>query len=484
MRDVARMLDAMEANRSADAPGQPAPVAPAYPQARAPTAAEPSTPAKPRPARFSPWYGSLVLAGVLLGATAFAAWRWRQRRKKTSSPAEPPSIVAYFAPREAPLPNEKKAPPTWVYRTSPFETPPWHVVNDPIELPIPATRKGALATAPIVDETPAAPSRHSLDYLRDLPRRDAEPLFDDMERETRNALDMPGSDGRSHHLAQLIRIRLARIERLSGATRLFAVRDLAAAYENDPDRDAPPVIDTLIDVQLAWASWVGANVASARLDEADRLCDQLIAGGDDTIARGLHRRGEVWLRRAALRRPSECLPELQEAQRCLDEAHARRPDPEVALLVAQTAQRRATLLPPHDAAEACSHALVHAFLAEQHAACRVDALACRLQTQMTYEALPEHADNHDVSASLGRSLAAAGALSPEARLAVARARLLTRDAAGAATMCEALWRDGEIDRAILDLWRDACACWATLDAHDAQALSASLRHLAVARSTL
>ncbi|URL59798.1 hypothetical protein IM816_06815 [Luteibacter flocculans] len=483
MRDVARMLDAMEASQSSDASAQAPHVASAYPNARSSAASLPDARSQRRSTRSSYASWGAVAAGVLSALALFTTVLWRRHRKKPSTSAEPPSIVACFAPREAPPPIERNASPTWVYRTSPFEAPPWQIVNDPVDLSLPPARKNTTAAA-VPDETHAAPSPSSFDHLRALPRRDAEPLFDDMERETRGALGMQNGDERARSLAQLIRIRLARIEQLSGATRLFAVRDLATEHDNDPNRDAPPVIDSLIDVQLAWASWVRGTVASARLDEADRLCDQLMIGNDNAIARGLHRRGEVWLRRATLRKSSESLSELQEAQRCLDEAHTRRPEPETALLVAQTAQRRAGLLPPHEAAEACSHALVHAFLAEQHAECRVEALACRLQTQMTYEALPQHAANHDISASLGRSLAAAGLLSPGARLAVARARLLTRDAEGAAAACEALWRDGEADRLALDLWREACACWATLDAHDAQALSASLRHLAIARSTL
>jgi hypothetical protein len=265
---------------------------------------------------------------------------------------------------------------------------------------------------------------------------------------------------------------------------LFAVRDFLAALADDPDANHPVVVDACIDAQLAWASWVFGEAAATRLAEAERLCDAMAAAGPDASVRALRRRGEVCLQRAQLAKPSMALPELDRAQMLFDEAHARDADAETALLVAQTGLRRARLLPSCDAAEACSHALVHAFLAEQDPACRTRALACRLDIQLVYETLPEHAGQDGVTASLGRSLEACGPLAPAARIAVAEVHLREGGHAKAASLCESIWRDGNADPNVLDLWRTACRHWAGTEGHDEQTLAQSLRRLAIARSTL
>ncbi len=243
---------------------------------------------------------------------------------------------------------------------------------------------------------------------RDLPQRDAECLLVAIDEDAARALDGMDSEEQPHGFARWIGFRLARIGRLSGANRLFASRDLLARLAHDPRCDHPLALDACIDVQLAWASWLLGAAAAARLDEAERYCDRLAAIGPDAAKRALRRRGETWLHRANTRKPAERLPDLERAQSLLDDAHARRAEAETALLVARTAQQRARLLVAEEAAAACSHALLHAFLAEHDPAWRVDALACRLDIQLTYEALPEHAVQASVTAALGRSLEAAG----------------------------------------------------------------------------
>jgi hypothetical protein len=129
---------------------------------------------------------------------------------------------------------------------------------------------------------------------------------------------------------------------------------------------------------------------------------------------------------------------------------------------------------------------MHAFLAEQHPAWRVEALECRLSIQLTYESLPGRTTQGEVVATLERELAAMDAESAGARLAMATARLREGDFAGASALCEAAWRSGANDARLFTLWHDACRGWSETAAtagHDREALAQALRQLAVARST-
>jgi len=419
MRDVSRMLDDMEADKPASA----LPGASAIPPADTPAPDDASL-------SLLATLGIAVSAGLAIPALAMLLWR---RRKRVAVPVPaPPSIVDCFAPSPA---AEQPSPPapaplTWVYRSSPFETPAIPMTTEPVDLLVPA------------------------------------------------------ADARVPGLAQRLRSRLGEVEKLSGATRLFALRDLLAEVDGHPDADASAVLDARIDAQLAWATWVLGDAAASRLAEAERLCDRIGGTGPAADARMLRRRGEIGLRRAQLVKASLALPELDRAQAFFDEAYARVADAETALLVARTALGRARRLPPDDAVDACSHALVHAFLAEQDPAWRTDALACRLDIQLVYETLPAHAGHDGVTASLGRSLEAAGPLAPAARAAVAEAHLRDGAHAKAASLCESIWRDGAADDKVLDVWRTACRLWAGTGKHDEHLLAQSLRRLAIARSTL
>lgn len=423
MRDVSRMLDAMEADKPVAVHASSSVTAPPA----LPAAAAAILPAKNAVAyRDRSSFSLLAMLAIALFAglaiPALATFAWRRRRKRAAMPVAEPRSVESAPP---------VAPPAWIYRSSPFETPGIHMVPEPVDLLVPAV---ADACAPM--------------------------------------------------LAHFLRTELARAEKLRGATRLFAVRNLIAGIADDPDADAAVVVEARIDTQLAWASWVLGDAAATRLAEAERLCELLAKTDPDTNGRVLRRRGEVCLRRAQLGKTSMALPELDRAQVFFDEAHVRSPDAETALFVARTALQRARLLPPAGAAAACSHALVHAFLAEQDPAYRTEALACRLDIQLVYESLPDHAGRDGVTASLGRSLEATGPLAPAARFAIAEAHLRDGAHAKAASLCESIWRDGKADAKVLDLWRNACRHWAGAEGHAGRTLAQSLRRLAIARSTL
>jgi hypothetical protein len=540
MRDVARMLDAMEASEPVDlATIMEAPV----PDRPRTTPRVATSYVRPEPTPPGAWaiagWPFIALGGAGTGTAAMLLLAMSRRRARRRTAKDAPSIAGHFADRPPTSPD-------WVYERSAYETPDLHMAGQPVDLlvpsppddgpaidaPVPAStdprgdlreRLSAadpLATLHLVgderfpdirrggttsvaeqawedillaqahhDDEDARLARWLLPALRmhrarDLPRRDAERLLVTIEEDTARALDGMDGEEQPHAFARWIRFRLARIARLSGAGRLFASRDLLARLAHDPRCDHPLALDACIDVQLAWASWLFGTAAAARLDEAERYCDRLAAIGPDAATRALRRRGETWLRRANIRKPTERLPDLERAQSLLDDAHARRTEAETALLVARTAQQRARLLFAEEAAAACSHALLHAFLAEHDPAWRVDALACRLDIQLTYEALPEHAAQASVTAALGLSLEAAGPVPAFARIAVAEARLRGGDHAGAAAWCETICHTDAAEDRVVRLWRDACRRWADDRDHDAAALAQSLRQLAIVRSTL
>jgi hypothetical protein len=322
---------------------------------------------------------------------------------------------------------------------------------------------------------------------RELSRRNAEVLLEEAAERTRDGVNRATETERPHWIARAIRVELARIERLSGATRLFALRALQSRQSVDLGVEEPPVLDAWIDVQLTWASWLLGGGAAARHAEAESLCDRLLALGPASAIRALRRRAEVALQRAEREKAATRLGHLDRAQGLLEDAYAQGGDAGTALLLARSARLRAMVLPPAEAAEACALGLTHAFLAEQEPAWRMDALECRLAIQLTYESLPGRAIQGEVAASLGRELASMEADSVGARTAMAATRLREGDFAGASTLCEAAWRSGGDDTHLLNLWRDACRGWtqtADTAGHDRHALSQAVRQLAIARATL
>ena len=450
MRDVARMLDAME---SSDPTAVTAVHSTTSGRRRAPATVNPRAASRERddtPGHRWRW-SFLVGSGGL--ATLLTALVRRRRRKPRTPETEAPSVAAFFAqPPEVPAdpavaaePPTSAPPayPTWVYRTTVFETPGLHMTPSPVDLlvhayePVDAeveARRACLRTI-LVDaaathgpflvgdarhprlrradatiaqllawrELVSAHQDHDGDDGRlarwilpsleaelavDLPHRDAARRLAQIEDEAR-ARNARETHADPAFAASLVPVKLARIARMSGATRLFALR--ALAHEGADTTDAC-LLDAYIDVLLAWSSWSLAATASARLDDADAAARTLATFDGEWPARAQYRRGDILARRAALHRAANGLKQLDEAQRLLEDAYARVPDAGTALLVARTAESRARRLPPDEAATVCSEALVHAFLAEQHPAWRSDALACRRDIQNLYESL-----NHDPS---------------------------------------------------------------------------------------
>jgi len=476
MRDVSRMLDAMEADTTPAASPTVSTAAPILPPHSATAIAANDNPSMPLLA-----IGAIAVAGGLaIPALATFAWRRRKRLfipRPNASSDRPPATDP--PPTSAPVthPDQATLPPTWVYRGSSFDTPPIQVADDPVNLLV----------APVAMAPPAITDHWDMcvRQARALPRLDADARLAHAESEVRATLGDADDRARPALLAQWTRVRLARIERFSGATRLFAMRELVAAIEGDPAANDSVAIDARIEAQLAWASWMRGDAAASRLAEAERLCTMLRDDDSRSAALALRRKGQIFLQRAELARGRQALADMERAQACFDEAHTLSPDAETALLVARTALHRARALSPADAADACAHALMHAFLAEQEPDCRAEALACRLDIQLVYAALAEDDHGHaGVTASLGRDLEAAGPLAPTARMALAEACLREGDHAKAAGLCESIWSDVGAQPRLLNLWRDACERWGRSEGHDRPALARSLRRLAIARSTL
>lgn len=481
----------------------------------------------------------LAVTAAVVTAGIGAYLLWRRRRRPRLIPTPTPSIAELFA-TVVPVPTAEAIelkPPEWVYEDSPYATPLLYLVPDPVDLLLPAPSASPhddtlLKHLHAIDASPAlhlvgderfpeirrvgegiagvdawqaivedacqgdgddanlarwlAPAILVL-RSRDLRRRDAEALLEDAAQRTRDGMNRAADDERPHWVARAIRVELARIERLSGATRLFALRALQSRQAVDLGVEELPVLDAWIDVQLTWAGWLLGGGAAVRQAEAEALCDRLAAISPEAATRALRRRAEIFLQRAESEKGAPRLTSLQRAQALLEDAYTQGGDAGTALLLARCARLRAMTLPPADAVDACSLGLTHAFLAEQDPAWRMDALECRLSIQLTYESLPGRAVQGEVAASLGRELASMEADSVGARTAMAATRLREGDFAGASALCEAAWRSGGGDTHLLNLWRDACRGWtqtADTTGHDRHALAQAVRQLAIARATL
>lgn len=132
MRDVSRMLDAMEHPDRPPGPRETASL----------PAGAPAAPGVGSTPRRLPWQSGsgMVTAAIALGLLGLAAARPLVRRRRllrSRRLKEAPSAAVHFA--ETPvMPIQgitgAQARPTWIYRTSPYETPLLHMVPEPVDL--------------------------------------------------------------------------------------------------------------------------------------------------------------------------------------------------------------------------------------------------------------------------------------------------------------------------------------------------------------
>ncbi|UPG96153.1 hypothetical protein [Luteibacter aegosomatissinici] len=465
MRDVSRMLDAMEipaepgtAARQATTP--PAAVIPVTSMVAPPSQATPEHVHLP----LTTWAAICAAAAGITGVLALA-WHRRRRRPGKSTPAAI-SIAPAFAPAEAGLPSgpdtpkedapmaRNPNPPDWTYKRTAFETPSLQLTLEPVDLlsrprmpvedvsPSLITRLHAPGIPPTLylsgdrfhpsirhvgghgDDFIAweAIVRATLDAPGDdgqlarwllppllclrapyLARKDALASLAEAVSLCRAMLDKNSGEGLTWWRAHLLRAELARLTRSSGATRLLALRNLGS----DADDDDVPALDAWVDVHLAWSTWLVGVAAKERLGLADQICTRLARIAPAHAAR---RRAEVMMRRASLGKGEARLADLDHAMSLLHAASGEVDDPATLLLFADCAHRRAPLLPHDEALEACSFALANAFAAGQHAAWHIASLEMRIALQHTHDTLAGTAPPGDIAATLRRELADARSL--------------------------------------------------------------------------
>lgn len=440
MRDVSRMLDAMESPPDPTLAVMPAP-------ARTASIGAPP-PAKARTTVNSVWPGVVAAVIVVLGVVLGVAWRRRARRARgKASPAL--SIAASFEPVTPPAPPEDAAmapPPTpdWTYKRTAYEAPSLQLTLEPVDLLARPRPPGSLidrlhapgipARLYLSGEREHPTLRHVGDHADDvvaweaivrdylhadgeegdlarwllpalhraaaplLGRQDAEARLDETLALCHAALDTVPPARRSWWRAHQLRTGLARLSRASGATRLLALRELGS---DEHDHDAP-ALDAWVDVHLAWAGWLVGHAAQARLGVADGVCERL---GTVAPALASRRRADVFLQRARLAKGDARLVHLDAAHALLHSVANDSGDPSALWTLALCTHQRASLLPPDAAAEACSDALGHAFAIGQHPAWHIASLELRLAIQLTHDTLPGHGTPNDVAESLRRELA-------------------------------------------------------------------------------
>lgn len=469
-RDVLRMVDAMETAPDDVATVSSVALPPSLAPAR--RRDKPAVDASRGAPAVRTWVIAVAATAAAAVALVLATLAWRRRVRRRADAATPSvSIASHFAevvapvaeslaepapPPEPPVPPEDPTmatPPAadWTYQRTTFEAPTVQLALEPVDLlpkprgaPLPRGllerlhSPGDVATL-YLSGTREHPMLRHVGLHRDdfahwenvlreyldadgeeghlarwvLPmllcqrapfvgRKEAAAHVDEAIMLCDIALDDANDHERPWWRAQRLRTQLARIARQSGATRLLALRDLGS----DADDNDAPSLDAWIDVHLAWSGWLMSVAARARLDIADDVCARL---AEHDRPRAAHRRAEVMIRRAALAKGDARLALLDHAHSLCHAALAHAENPATLLLFARCSHQRALVLPPDEAAEACSFALGHAFAAGMHPAWRIESLELRLAIQLTHDALPGQPATGDVATLLRRELADARA---------------------------------------------------------------------------
>jgi hypothetical protein len=259
--------------------------------------------------------------------------------------------------------------------------------------------------------------------------------------------------------ARQIDIDLRRMKRQKGAARLLSLRAMQAHYASQLEQAEPPLLFAWIDVLTFWAQCQFGDAALARYDEAEAMCLRLaeLPDGTDTAQR---RRAEILRQRAAIEQGGARLSSLDTAQALVDALYERIPSADNALAIAITALARGNVLPPKQAKEAYSHALMYAFMAESEPRLRAEGLQCRLAVQWAYESLPGMAVQSDVAVGLAARLETLHVKRPDTLQRMAQTYVRSADFARACELCENAWRSGRATPALLATWQEACRQWA------------------------
>ena len=281
--------------------------------------------------------------------------------------------------------------------------------------------------------------------------------------------------------ARRLNVDLRRAERKKGAARLLWLRAMQAQYAPQLAQGEPPVLLAWIDVLMFWAQCQLGDAALSRYTEAEAVClrlGELPACADAAQ----QRRAEVLRQRATVEQGGARMHSLDTAQALADARYENIPRADHALAVAEIALARGNVLPPAQAQEAYSHALMHAFVAESDPRWREQALQCRLAVQWAYENLPGMDVRSDVALKLAERLEALRVKDPDTLDRMAKTYLRSADFARACQLCEHAWRRGHATPALLSTWQEACRQWAQVSPQPEQrvARQQTMRQLSIA----
>jgi hypothetical protein len=281
--------------------------------------------------------------------------------------------------------------------------------------------------------------------------------------------------------ARRLDVDLRRARRKKGAARLLWLRAMQTHYAPQLAQGEPPVLLAWIDVLMFWAECQLGDAALSRYAEAEAVCLRLAELPAWTEA-AQRCRADVLRQRAAIEQGGARLHSLDTAQALADALYENVPSADNALAIAVTALARGNVLPPAQAKEAYSHALMHAFMAESDPRWREQALQCRLAVQWAYENLPGMDVQSDVAIKLAERLEALRVNDPDTLHRMAQTYLRSADFARACQLCEHAWRSGNATPALLSTWQDACRQWANVSSQPEQfvARQQTMRQLSIA----
>ena len=291
----------------------------------------------------------------------------------------------------------------------------------------------------------------------DANNRDAEALY--AEAEDWIELSMTADRERSAAWqARGIDIDLRRAKRQKGAARLLSLRAMQSQYASKLAQGEPLLLFAWVDVLMFWAQCQFGDAALARYAEAEAICLRLSELPSSTDA-AQRRRAEILRQRAAIEEGGARLNSLDTAQALVDALYERVPSADNALAIAVTALARGNVLPPEQAKEVYSHALMYAFMAEGEPRLRTESLQCRLAVQWAYENLPGTGVQSNVAINLAARLEALHVQHPDTLQRMAQTYLRSTDFAHACELCENAWRSGRATPALLATWQEACRQW-------------------------
>lgn len=337
------------------------------------------------------------------------------------------------------------------------------VVSD--EAPLPAMLLSELEAALLESHDPeSAQATWLLTQVLALRMARADKPEVDALHRAATALALHGNeraDGESpeHWRARRIELDLARAARQSGASRLLALRTMAAHHADALETGTAPVLKAWIRVLLYWARHQLGDSALARFADAAALAERLreVPGKADG---GQLLLVDVLLRRAQVEHGGVRARTLAEAQRLAEASFARAPTGRAALAVAEAALERGRHTQPRIAAEAFSHALAHAFIAGSDPRWHAASLRLRLAIQLAYESLPGMPVQGNVALELAQKLDRLPAPPADAIDSMALAFIRHGEYGQACRLCAEAWQAGARAPALLETWRLASAHWA------------------------